>query len=125
MVSGCGVVSYIVHIDYKQLLDLNCMLGRLISYWASFRLRSPRQPHLRNVLEMEGLPRGIGKMMFDHGYLVRREWTCWELRLDIGPLCAAFKRHSFGYPVQYMGPSDDTKGNPLDHRARVPFLLGR
>ncbi|GAF96784.1 unnamed protein product, partial [marine sediment metagenome] len=43
MVSRCGVVSYIAQIDYKQLLDLNYMLGGLISYWASFRVRKPRQ----------------------------------------------------------------------------------
>jgi len=54
-----------MHIDYKQLLDLNYMLGGLISYWAPFRVRRPRQLHLRDVLEMEGLPRGIGKMVFD------------------------------------------------------------
>jgi hypothetical protein len=42
MVSRCGVVSYIVQIDYKQLLDLNYMLGDPISYWASFRVRKPR-----------------------------------------------------------------------------------
>ena len=43
IVSRCSVVSYIVQIDYKQLLDLNYMLGGLISYWASFRVRKPRQ----------------------------------------------------------------------------------
>ncbi len=43
MVSRCGVVSYIAQIDYKQFLELNCMLGRLISYWEPFRVRKPRQ----------------------------------------------------------------------------------
>ena len=45
-----------MHIDYKQLLDPNYMFGGLISYWAPFRVRRPRQLHLRDVLEIEGLP---------------------------------------------------------------------
>jgi len=42
MVSRYSVISQLIHIDYKQLLDLNRMLGDLISHWMPFCARRPK-----------------------------------------------------------------------------------
>jgi len=42
MVSRYSVISQLIHIDYKQALDLNRMLGDLISYWMPFCARRPK-----------------------------------------------------------------------------------
>jgi len=42
MVSRCSVVSQLIYIDHKQPLDLDRILGGLISNQMPFRVRRPK-----------------------------------------------------------------------------------